>query len=118
MITFTISSKNVTKKYKVENHYKAIKEFFLEIAKSKIDLEDIGLIAYCEARGMEIRAFRTLPALFALGIIRWDTYKTSTRQIANFSRKELLQESENDKWMGEYIQTVLDSNDPEDTTNG
>lgn len=112
---FKITSKNIERTYDVENHFKAIKTFFLEIAQSKIDADEIGLMAYCEASGMDNRPFRTLPALYSLGIISWTSYRINSQQIAKMSRKELVEMADKDKWMGSYIQAVLDgSDDPED----
>lgn len=111
---FNIKTKNVDRTYDVENHFKAIKEFFLEIAQSKIEIKDIGLLATCESDGMDMVPFRTLPALFALKIIRWEEYKANSMEIAKFSRRELMDQSEKDRWMGDYIQTVLDGSDPDE----
>jgi len=113
-LKFNIKSKNVQKTYDVENHFKAIKEFFLEIAQSKIEMKDIGLLGICESNGMDMIPFRTLPALYALGIINWGEYKSNTMEIAKFSRRDLMDLSEKDRWMGDYIQTVLDGSDPDE----
>ena len=111
---FHISTKNVKVVYEKENHYQAIKQFMYEIASSQISLNDVGLLAICTSEGMEDRAFRILPALFFAGIVRWQEYKDSTRQIANFSREELIETSKTDSWMVEYVTIVLDERDPED----
>ena len=90
----------------------AIAKLFLDVLNGVIPLKRLGQIIYIWD-GTEMRPFRTVPALYLLGVLDWGTAIHNLQRLLRITRveaEELLRKAvEKDEWIKEEIRRVSES---------
>lgn len=94
------------------NRREALAKLFLDVLNGQIPLNSLGQVIYVWD-GSEMVPFRTVPALYLLGVLDWGSAVYNLQRLLSVSREEaeklLRSAAEKDGWIKEEIRRVSES---------